>query len=228
MPDVGTIIRARRDALGLDAQGLADLVGTTATQISRWENSRQEPTSSSLKALTRALGLSADELLGLVPIGLDLSGRWFAAWDTTRAGVPVVDRHTLTGELRGVDFTFAATGDYLWNGSLRFTDGSLMGTYLSTEADKVFRGSLYFILSEDASAAIGRWSGRWADGILGSGWGALARDEGRAGKLLEIVISHGGPLTEWPREDGQQWTPTTRSAPPTVMHLPHGGLKAAV
>lgn len=222
MPDVAAIIRARRNALGLEAADLAARIGTTATQISRWENRRQEPAASSIIAIARALGLSTDELLGLVPIGMDLSGRWFAAWDTSRGGVPVIDRHAITGELRGVDFAFAADGDYLWSGSLRYVDGSLMGTYLSTEAAKVYRGSMYFWLAEDAGAAIGRWSGKFADGNLGEGWGVLARDADRATALMDILISHEGPLTEWPREDAR-WTPTPA---PTEPYLASGALRA--
>lgn len=200
MPDVGTIIQTRRKALRLEQPDLAMRVGTTATQISRWENGKQEPTASNLRMLAIALGLSADELLGIVPLGLDLSGRWFAAWDTTRGGEPVVDRHALVAQHVGVDFTFSADGDYLWSGNLRYIDGSLMGSYLSTERDHLFRGSLYFAMEKDTEA-IGRWSGTWADGIVGSGWGVLARDEQRAGDLMKAQLARGGPLIEWPRED---------------------------
>ncbi|WP_280371214.1 helix-turn-helix domain-containing protein [Nocardia wallacei] len=201
MSDVGAIIQARRKALGLEQPDLAARVGTTATQISRWENGKQEPTASNCRMLARALGLSTDELLGLMPVGLDLSGIWHAAWDTTRDSEPVIDRHTLEATHRGVEFTFAATGDYLWAGNLRYVDGSLMGAYLATEKDKMFRGSLYFILAEDVGAAIGRWSGLWADGLVGGGWGVLARDDRRAGRLMELVTTHDGPLTEWPNEE---------------------------
>ncbi len=201
MPDVGTIIRTRRDALGLEQSDLADRIGSTSTQISRWENGRQEPTASSCRALARALGLSTDELLGLVPIGLDLSGTWHAAWDTTRGGEPVIDHHTLEARHRGVEFSFAATGDYLWAGTLRYAEGSLMGAYLATEKDRMFRGALYFMLADDTEAAIGQWTGLWADGLVGGGWGVLARNQHRAGHLMKTVIAHEGPLVEWPAEE---------------------------
>lgn len=197
MPEVGDIIKAGRIALGLEQADLARRVGTTATQVSRWENGRQEPTASSCVAIARALGMSADELLGLVPIGLDLSGTWHAAWDTTRDRMPVIDRHTLTAHMRGVDFSFSADGDYLWSGSLRYVDGSLTGAYLSSERDKMYRGALYFALAPDGEAAIGRWAGLWVDGLVGGGWGVLARDEQRAADLIDTMLMHGGPLTEW-------------------------------
>jgi transcriptional regulator with XRE-family HTH domain len=198
---IGDIIRGRRTALGLEQTQLAALVGVDVRQIGRWENGKQEPTASNCLALARSLGLSLPELFGEVPIGLDLSGKWFAAWDTTRAGEPVIDRHTITAQHKGATVAFAADGDYLWSGDLRTVDGSLMGTYLSSERDQMYRGSLYFMLGAEGDAAIGRWSGLWADGLVGSGWGVLARDAARADALLKIVMQHEGPLTEWPRED---------------------------
>lgn len=201
MPELGDIIRGRRTALGMEQSDLADAIGSTARQVSRWENNAQEPAASNVRRIARALGVSTDELLGEMPMGLDLSGRWHAAWDTSRDRVPVVDRHTIDATHRGIEFTFAATGDYLWSGTLRHVDGSLMGAYLSTERNKMYRGSLYFTLAEDGSAAIGRWSGLWADGLVGGGWGVLARDEDRADRLMDTIQAHEGPLTEWPRED---------------------------
>lgn len=198
---IGDIIRGRRTALGLEQTQLAALVGVDVRQIGRWENGKQEPTASNCIALARSLGLSLPELFGEVPTGLDLSGQWFAAWDTTRDGVPVIDRHTIIAKHKGAALTWSADGDYLWAGDLQLIDGSLMGTYLSTEHDRMFRGSLYFMLSPDFTAAIGRWSGRWADGLVGGGLGVLARDFDRAGRLLHTAMKHDGPLTEWPRED---------------------------
>jgi transcriptional regulator with XRE-family HTH domain len=199
---IGDIIRERRETLALSQDQLAELVGVGGRrQINRWEKGEQDPTATNCRSLARVLGLSLPELFGEIPIGLDLSGTWFAAWDTTRDGVMVVDRHKITAQHRGGTFVFTADGDYVWSGSLRIEDGCLMGTYLSAEADKMYRGTLYFEMAEDYSAVIGKWSGRWADGIVGGEWGVLARDEDRAPALLAALKSHEGPLTEWPTED---------------------------
>ncbi|MGW0052021.1 helix-turn-helix domain-containing protein [Nocardia nova] len=200
MREVGEIIKARRLDLGLTGKGLAARVGTTEVQISRWENEKQQPNPPFLRSIARALNLTADELLGMVEFEVDLSGAWFAAWDTTRGGAAVIDKHTLKATHRGAHFTFAADGDYLWTGNLRFGEGSLTGSYLSTEADRLFEGALYFTLSPDAKAAIGKWSGKWADGLVGGGWGVLARDERRGDWLIRKVIAD-GPLSEWPADD---------------------------
>ncbi|MEV6449614.1 helix-turn-helix transcriptional regulator [Amycolatopsis sp. NPDC051716] len=201
-PLIGPIIERRREALGLNLMQLADRVGVTEKQISRWEKNTQKPGPENIRRLARALILTLDELLGLVPIGLDLSILRFAAWETSRNGMPVVDRHTITARHTGGEVTFAAEGDYLWSGVLRIVDHSLMGSYLSTERDHFYRGVLYFpLIAADWSAVIGRWTGTWADGPLGDGYGVLASDEDRAGRLMNSVLAHDGPLTEWPRED---------------------------
>lgn len=198
---IGTIIRDRRTALGLGQVALGERCGVSERQIGRWENGTQEPAATSCIRLAQALNLTFEQLFGQAAVGLDLSGKWFAAWDTTRAGEPVIDRHTITAQHKGGGVAFAADGGYLWSGDLRTVDGSLMGTYLSSERDQMYRGSLYFLLAPDGDAAIGRWSGLWADGLVGSGWGVLARDAARADALLKIVMAAEGPLTEWPRED---------------------------
>lgn len=202
MPDLGSIIRDRRKTLGLEQSDLAERVAVNVAQISRWENNKQEPVASKCRALARALGLSTDELHGVVPVGLDLSGVWYAAWDTSRGGEHVIDRHPIEAKHRGVRFTFASTGgDYLWAADLRWDGDNLTGDYISSDRDRLNKGALYFWLAEDTRAAIGRWSGRWADGILGEGgFGAIARTQARADWLIDWLIRHDGPVTEWPDE----------------------------
>lgn len=200
--EIGRIIEARRKKLGIDQEPLAALVGVTARQIRRYESGDQEPTASVCDRLAGALNLTLGELFGKVPIGLDLSGEWFATWQTSRGGVPVIDRHGLIASHAGDRLALSATGDYLWSADLDLFDSSLMGTYRSTERDRQFRGTLYFDLADDAHAMMGRWSGRWADGVLGKyGFGVIARDSDRADRLLDWLIHHPGPITAWPQED---------------------------
>ncbi|OXR46697.1 hypothetical protein B7C42_01672 [Nocardia cerradoensis] len=200
MREVGEVIEARRVDLGLTAKQLAARMGTTEVQISRWVNGKQQPGPPYLRLLAQVLNLTADELLGFVEYETDLSKKWIAFWDTTRGGEPVIDQHTIQATHRGAYFTFSADGDYLWTGNLKLGNGSLTGTYLSAEADRLFEGALYFTLSPDAKAAVGKWSGRWADGLVGGGWGVLARDERRGDWLIRKVIAD-GPLSEWPADD---------------------------
>lgn len=56
-------IRAARTAAGLTQTALADMLGVTQKDISRWENGVREPSATWIKKLAEALGVSADELL---------------------------------------------------------------------------------------------------------------------------------------------------------------------
>lgn len=66
MPTVAERIRMRRAELGISQLALAFAVGTSPTQISRYERGENDPTGTVLIALSKALNTSADYLLGLV------------------------------------------------------------------------------------------------------------------------------------------------------------------
>jgi transcriptional regulator with XRE-family HTH domain len=56
-------IRAARLAATLTQAALADMLGVTQKDISRWETGVREPSATWIKKLAEALGVSADELL---------------------------------------------------------------------------------------------------------------------------------------------------------------------
>ncbi|NMB26371.1 MAG: helix-turn-helix transcriptional regulator [Firmicutes bacterium] len=61
---LGPRIRARRVALGLTQQGLADLVGYTKSMISQTERGGVWPSIDPLLAIARALGMPAGYFTG--------------------------------------------------------------------------------------------------------------------------------------------------------------------
>jgi len=62
---IGRRIQQRREALRLTQEELADLVGTTQRQISRYERDTNSPGPDTIVMLARVLGTSTDYLLGL-------------------------------------------------------------------------------------------------------------------------------------------------------------------
>lgn len=58
----GDLIRSRRIASGMTQVQLAELIGCTQKDVSRWENGEREPGVSSLKKLAAALGCKIDDL----------------------------------------------------------------------------------------------------------------------------------------------------------------------
>jgi phage terminase Nu1 subunit (DNA packaging protein) len=94
------------------------------------------------------------------------------------------------GELLQLDADRAVPveeGSYRWRGELRLWDNeALIGWYRSTDAAVRSKGSLYLALH--GTHAWGRWVGMSYDGAVITGWGAIARTEEEAGKVVQDLI----------------------------------------
>ena len=197
--DLGDIIRSRRNAIGLSQTELAKAAGVHVRQIARYEAGEQQPALSVAVALADALGISIAQLAGQVSYDLDLSGEWWCAWQTWKDEVPRIDTHPMEvhqrGELLQLDAQRAVPveeGSYTWRGELRLWDNeALMGWYRSTDGAVRSKGTLYLALHPHGSYAWGRWVGMSYDGLVMSGWGAMARTEAEAHKVVQDLIDRG-------------------------------------
>lgn len=195
--DVSEAIRSRRNTLGISQTELAKTAGISLRQLARYEAGEQQPTLSAAVALADALDTSLDQLAGRVSYGLDLSGDWWAAWQTWKDKVPRVDTHPLRatqrGELLQLDADRAAPveeGSYRWRGELRLWDNeALMGWYHSTDAAVRSKGTLYLALHPQGTHAWGRWAGMSYDGNVIVGWGAMARTQELAAQAVHDLIN---------------------------------------
>ncbi len=61
---VGNRIKERRETLGISQSDLADAIGTSQNQVSRYERGASDPTSEMLLKLASALGTSPNWLTG--------------------------------------------------------------------------------------------------------------------------------------------------------------------
>jgi transcriptional regulator with XRE-family HTH domain len=194
--DLGDIIRSRRNAIGLSQTELAKAAGVHVRQIARYEANEQQPALSVAVALADALGISIAQLAGQVSYELDLSGEWWCAWQTWKDEVARIDTHPMEvhqrGELLQLDAQRAVPveeGSYTWRGELRLWDNeALMGWYRSTDGAVRSKGTLYLALHPHGSHAWGRWVGMSYDGLVMSGWGAMARTEAEAHKVVQDLI----------------------------------------
>src|SRR4051794_35604665 len=89
------ILRRRRAELGMSQAELARAAGIGVRQIARYEAGEQQPVLPVAAALADALDVSLNRLAGREPDGLDLTGDWFASWETSKAGVSRVDTHSM-------------------------------------------------------------------------------------------------------------------------------------
>lgn len=84
-------------------------------------------------------------------------------------------------------------GSYRWRGELRLWDNeALMGWYRSTDAAVRSKGTMYLALHPHGTHAWGRWVGMSYDGLVMTGWGAIARDEDEATNVVQLLVDTGG------------------------------------
>ncbi len=196
--DFSGVIRARRAALGLSQAQLAQQAKVSLRQLARYEAGEQQPVLSAAITLADALGISLTQLAGQISYGLDLSGDWWAGWQTWMDGEPRVDTHTLEISQRGETLQLNAAratptvedGSYTWHGELRLWDNeALIGWYRSTDSAVRSKGSLYLALHPHGTYARGRWVGMSYDGEVISGWGSLARTKDQAAHVIDELLT---------------------------------------
>lgn len=189
---ISDVIRNRRVELGMSQAQLAAAAGVDTRQIRRYEAGEQQPLFSVAVAIADALGISIAQLAGKIDHDLDLSGEWWAAWQTWKDQAPRVDTHRLLihqrGELLQLDAERAVPveeGSYRWRGELRLWDNeALIGWYHSTDAAVRSKGTMYLALHPHGTHAWGRWVGMSYDGPVVTGWGAIARTQEHAHQIV--------------------------------------------
>ena len=201
MPEV---IRLRRAELGLSQADLAARVGLDKRQIRRYEAGEAQPALSVAKAIAEVLGISIDELAGQTSHRVDLSGDWWACWQTWRDGIEVINPHQIRISRRADTFDVVAVtrgtpldeGGYLWRGEMRVWDNeAVMGWYVADEGAVRSKGTMYFALHPHGVHMAGRWVGQSYDGPLVSGWGAIARTEDEVVALMNQLLEDGAVRT---------------------------------
>ena len=198
--DFSDVLRSRRVALGLSQAQLAQRAGVSPRQLARYEAGEQQPVLSAAVTLAETLGISLTQLAGQVSFELDLSGSWWAAWQTWKDGVPRVDTHPLEIHQSGEDLQLDADravpveeGSYRWQGELRLWDNeALIGWYHSTDAAVRSKGTLYLSLNPHGDCAWGRWVGMSYDGLVVTGLGSIARTEELAAQAIKEHLDQDG------------------------------------
>lgn len=188
------VIRQRRANLGMSQGDLAAKVGVDRRQIRRYEAGETQPTLPMAKMIARALGITIDELAGDETHRVDLTGDWWACWQSWKDGAEVINPHEVRMTQRGDAVEIVAVtrgtpldeGGYMWRGEMRVWDNEiLMGWYTADEGAVRSKGTLYFTLHQHGVNARGRWVGLSYDGPIVSGWSALARSEEEVVSLMD-------------------------------------------
>jgi transcriptional regulator with XRE-family HTH domain len=188
------VLRQRRAELGMSQADLAAAAGVDKRQIRRYEAGEQQPVLSVAVAIANALDISVGELAGLPSHKVNLSGTWWASWQTSKDREEVVtlqevrlrqegDRIEVETTTRGISIE---EGGYHWRGELRLWDNEvLMGWYAAVDGSVRSKGTMYFVLHPHGQRMSGRWVGMSYDGKIVSGWGAIARDADSASATIQ-------------------------------------------
>jgi transcriptional regulator with XRE-family HTH domain len=180
------VLRRRRTELGMSQAELAAAAGVDKRQIRRYEAGEQQPVLSVAVAIANALKISVGDLAGVPSHEVNLSGDWWASWQTFKDQQEVVTlqevRFKQQGELisvetltRGLDVD---EGGYHWRGELRLWDNEIvMGWYAANDGSTRSKGTMYFVLHPHGQRMLGRRVGLSYDGKIITGWGAMSRDE---------------------------------------------------
>ena len=195
------IIRQHRARLGLSQADLAVKAGVDKRQIRRYEAGETQPTFPVAVAIARALGITTDELAGEDARRIDLSGDWWACWQSWKDGVEVINPHEISIRQRGEVLAVSAVtrgtpvddGGYMWDGEMRLWDNEiLMGWYVANEGAVRSKGTMFFTLHQHGARMTGRWVGLSYDGPIVTGWGSIARTQDEAVALLNELRDPGG------------------------------------
>jgi transcriptional regulator with XRE-family HTH domain len=197
------IIRERRGELNMSQAELAAKVGVDKRQIRRYESGETQPTLPIARAIARALDISIDELAGEETHRINLTGHWWASWQTSRSGTEKVATQEikvkqegstlhLTTLTRGLS---AEEGGYHWSGELRLWDNEiLMGWYASNDGSIRSKGTMYFVVHPHGLNMAGRWVGLGYDDQIMTGFASMAHSREEAEAAMTQLIHSGGEV----------------------------------
>jgi hypothetical protein len=139
------------------------------------------------------------EVTGTPSLTIDLSGGWWASWQTFRDGVEKIATQQVECKQSGEMVQVATIthglsleeGGYHWSGELRLWDNEiLMGWYAATEGPVRSKGTMYFALHPHGLHMAGRWVGLGYDGRIMTGWGSMAKTREGAETVIDR-LNHG-------------------------------------
>src|SRR6266516_4588393 len=88
--ELADVLRQRRADLGMSQADLAELAGVDKRQIRRYEAGEQQPVLSVAVSIANALKISVGELAGIPSHKVNLSGDWWASWQTFKDSEEVI------------------------------------------------------------------------------------------------------------------------------------------
>ena len=202
--ELNEIIRQRRAELNMSQSELAAKVGVDKRQIRRYESGETQPTLPIAKAIARALDMSIDELAGEETHRVNLTGHWWASWQTSRSGAEKIATQEVEIKQEGSILHIATLtrglgveeGGYHWSGELRLWDNEiLMGWYASNDGSIRSKGTMYFVVHPHGLSMSGRWVGLGYDDQIMTGFASMAHSREESEQAMSQLIHSDGEVT---------------------------------
>jgi hypothetical protein len=164
-------------------------------QVRRYESLSAAP------RIARAPRISTDELAGETTQHRELSGEWWACWQTWNESNETLNTHKIRMRQQGDTVEVTTTmrgaaslgeGGHLWHAEMRIWDNEILtGWYIADQEAIRFKGTVYFVIHEHGTNMTGRWVGLSHGGPIVTGWGAIAKTEDEALDLVIELIEKG-------------------------------------
>jgi hypothetical protein len=125
---------------------------------------------------------------------VNLTGSWYAAWQTTAKGKEVLNTELLKIKQRGRKLVIEnlevslenKLGGYLWKGEVRlYNNQYIIGRYLPVDPNVISKGSLFFRLDRVRNYLEGKWVGCNVDYEFTWGFGVIAKEKREAFEKLK-------------------------------------------
>jgi transcriptional regulator with XRE-family HTH domain len=201
--ELNEIIRQRRSELDMSQSDLAAKVGVDKRQIRRYESGETQPTLPIARAIARALGISIDELAGEQTHRVNLTGHWWASWQTSRSGIEKIATQQVEIKQEGSILHIETVtrglsveeGGYHWSGELRLWDNEiLMGWYAANDGSIRSKGTMYFVVHPHGLDMSGRWVGLGYDDQIMTGFASMAHSRDESEQTMARLIDSGGEV----------------------------------
>jgi len=129
---------------------------------------------------------------------IDVSGEWFAAWQTSVNSVELINSESLLIKQKGKTVVMEnrerapenPDGGYLWRSKMQFYQGrNLMGWYFPLKSENnSSKGIMYMSYFSAKKLFYGKWVGSGYDGELEGGFMVIAKNRESAKDKLNAII----------------------------------------
>lgn len=129
---------------------------------------------------------------------IDITGEWFAAWQTSIENIDNLNTEKLSIVQRGQTVKMKnlekapenPKGGYFWEGQLQFFHGrSLMGWYIPVKTENLTSKGIMFLSYQSTKKTFyGKWVGTSYDGELSNGFVVISKERDRSMAFLRDLV----------------------------------------